>query len=180
MITEILWHPTLGFPAYVAQSYSKTSSSSYPFDQGQHYLLQVLNMGLCVEFEAMWKDKWRHNITIIGDHHKQHDMDWVFGFHLVKTVSSSSDPERDCSQLRKKQSMVDWRRWLSLFKSFAAWYFFLSFMACDKNWLFLIPMQWIYIYCNEYYKFVNRHVDLKISTSDIKNSICFIFNNKML
>ena len=39
------------------------SSSSHPLDPGQHYLFQALDVGHCVESEAMWKNKQRH-ITI--------------------------------------------------------------------------------------------------------------------
>ena len=38
----------------------------------------------------------------------------------------------------KNLSMFGLREWLNLLKSFAAWSFLLSFIACDKNWPFLI------------------------------------------
>ena len=41
-----------------------------------------------VESEAMWKYEWRHNVTIASDHFKDHDMDWVFGFHQYQYNSA--------------------------------------------------------------------------------------------
>ena len=55
-------------------------SCSHPLGPGQHYL-QALDIGLHVEFEAMWEDESRYNITIASDYSKHHEVDWVFGFH---------------------------------------------------------------------------------------------------
>ena len=42
--------------------------SNHPLDPGEHYHLQELDAGLCVESDGTWEDEWRHNITIISDH----------------------------------------------------------------------------------------------------------------
>ena len=155
MVVEIFLQPRLGSSACVAcyrVLFLETgSSSNHPHYPGQHYL-----QALCVESEAMGEDDWRHNFTITSDHPKHHDMDWVFGFHhyqyilleteqsIVCSMSLPSDSGRIFSHLKKqkknknKQSMFGWRGCLSLLKSFAAQSFLLSFMACDKNWPFLI------------------------------------------
>ena len=54
------------------------SSCSQPLNPEQHYLLQALVIGLCVESEVMWEDKWRHNNIITSDHPKRYDVNWVF------------------------------------------------------------------------------------------------------
>ena len=56
-------------------------SSRSPVDPGQYYILQEF-VCLYVDYEAMLKDEWRHNVTITSDHHKHHNVNWLFAFHL--------------------------------------------------------------------------------------------------
>ena len=90
MATEIFSQPILGFLACVAWHRVLLpdigSSSSFPLYSGQHNLLQVLDVGLHVESEAMWEDEWRRNITIASDYPKYHDVNWVFGFLQYESV----------------------------------------------------------------------------------------------
>ena len=85
VVTEIFLQPTLGSAACVAWHSVPLpvvgSSNSHPLNTGQYYLLQVFDICLYVEYEAMWEDECRHNIAVISDYHKHHDVEWVFGFH---------------------------------------------------------------------------------------------------
>ena len=65
----------------VQRPFSRHFSSSHPFDSDQHYLLQVFEIGPCVESIVVWEDEWRHKSTIANDHPKHYDVDRVFGFH---------------------------------------------------------------------------------------------------
>ena len=89
-VTEIFWQPTLCISACVAFVRvilsDVGSSSSHPLDSERHYLLSTLDLGLCVESEAMWEDEWRHDIIITSGNPKHYDVDWVFGFHHYKYI----------------------------------------------------------------------------------------------
>ena len=84
MVVEIFCQPILGSPACVAEHRillpDLESSSNHPHDPGQYSLFKLLDVGLRVQSDAIWKDEWRH-ITIARDHLKHHDLVWVFGFH---------------------------------------------------------------------------------------------------
>ena len=62
------------------------SSSSQPLNPGQHYLFQALDVGLCVESEAMWDDERRYNITSVSDNPTLNDEDGVFCFHYYRYI----------------------------------------------------------------------------------------------
>ena len=153
MVTEISWWIRLASFASVAwHRYllpNLGSSSRHPLDPEQHYLLQAIDLGLYFESKAMCEDEWRHNITIASDNLKHDDVDWVFGSHQYQCILRGwNEPTRvlwvhylimaGFFSYEKIQSMFGWRGCLSLFKSFATQSFLLSFMACDKNWPFLI------------------------------------------
>ena len=59
------------------------SHSLYP---GKHSILQRINVGPRVESEAIWEAEWKHNVTIVSDHPKLHDVDWIFGFHHYQYI----------------------------------------------------------------------------------------------
>ena len=64
----------------MAQSHAALSAA-LALDPSQHYFLQALDEGRRVEFEAMWVDEARYDVTIMNDHLKYLDVNWVFGFH---------------------------------------------------------------------------------------------------
>ncbi len=41
------------------------SSNSHPLDPEKHYFLKLFDVGLRAESEAMWKDEWRHYVSIV-------------------------------------------------------------------------------------------------------------------
>ena len=45
----------------------------------EHCLFKLLYVGFCVEYEAMWEEKWRYNIAIDKDHAKYNNVDEMFG-----------------------------------------------------------------------------------------------------
>ena len=61
-------------------------SNSQSFNSVQHYLFQAFNVSLHVECVAMKEDEWRHNVIIVSDHPKYHDVDWVFDFHPYQYI----------------------------------------------------------------------------------------------
>ena len=64
-----------------------SSSRIYLLDPELHYLLQAHDFGLCIEFEAVWQDELRHNVTIALDYSKWLGEDCVFGFHQYRYES---------------------------------------------------------------------------------------------
>ena len=104
--------------------------NSYSFDPGKYYFLQPLDVGLCIESEAMWKDEWRYNVTIASDHPKHYDVAWLFRFHHYQYTLRGQSKSivalntwmvwQNFFSSEKKQSMFGWMEYLSLFKSFSA------------------------------------------------------------
>ena len=90
MVAKIFSQPTPVSPACVALFRVLLAdvdffSSSHPLDQEELYLLQALDVDLCVETEVMmFEDERRLNINIASDHSKHHDVDWVFGSHQYR------------------------------------------------------------------------------------------------
>ena len=76
VVAEIFSQPHM----FLVLRWHNTYSYCYPLGPLQHYLLQSLDEGLCVESDAVWEDEWRNNVNIDSDHTK-HDVDWVFGLH---------------------------------------------------------------------------------------------------
>ena len=78
-------------------------------------------------------------------------MDWVFGFHDYQSILWRRrktlvvlwvQPQKSFFS-EEKQRIFGWKGYLSLFKDFAAWSFFLSFMVCDKI-VFFLNLIWKY------------------------------------
>ena len=67
VIVKMFWPLLLRFAAYVGWCRGLLqdvgSFGSHPLYPGQSYLLQALEVGLQVESEAMWEDKWRCNLN---------------------------------------------------------------------------------------------------------------------
>ena len=77
-LTDVAWQQVL-FP-------DTGSTISHLLDPGKHGLLQTLDDSLSVESEVMWEDKLGHNVTIVIDHPKLPDVDWLFGFHQYQYI----------------------------------------------------------------------------------------------
>ena len=72
-------YPRLDSPVWVAWHRvllpNVVSSSNHPLDPGQYFFLQALDVDLYIKFKDMWEDEWKHNINIVYDHLKHHDVD---------------------------------------------------------------------------------------------------------
>ena len=55
--------------------------SDHPLDPGQHYQFKSLDIGLQVETETMWKEKWMHNVIFARDNLKLQAVNKVYSVH---------------------------------------------------------------------------------------------------
>ena len=62
------------------------SSNNHHLNLGPHFFLQQPDVGYQVESEDRWETKWRHNGTIVSNHPKHHNVDWVFCFNSYEYV----------------------------------------------------------------------------------------------
>ena len=80
LVTEIFLLQTMVFPASVDWCIILLpcvgSSISHPIHWTKQYLLQALNVGFCVDSEAMSEDELRHNICTASNHPKHPDVGW--------------------------------------------------------------------------------------------------------
>ena len=116
------------------------SINNHSLNPEQHYLIQALDGGFCVEAEAMWKDEWKPNVTITSDHAKHYEC--LIFININSSCKDRTSQWLSCeftiwlwqkfSPFEKDQSIFSWRGYLSLFKSFATW----SFITWDENWPF--------------------------------------------
>ena len=79
----------------VAEIFSQRSpacvASSHCLNLGLQEPLQVLDVDLHVESEAMREDEWRHNVIIECDHSKHHGSDRMLVFFFSLNINLFSD-----------------------------------------------------------------------------------------